>query len=326
MTRPKPPSAKTSRRAEAEAAGKAARPARPGPSPGVARATKARGARAALASVPADAGRGAGPKAAHPGKPATPGRTGRPATTGKATKAGKPDKPDKAGKAGGKRASRPRRAPGRPAVAAAQDHQARLLDAALQCFVAQGIAGTRLRDIAQRAGVTPALVHYYFGDKAQLLRSVVDARVVPVVRGLVGRLGDAGDDLPATVRAFVEGMAAVVQENPWWPQLWVREVLCEGGALRGLLIDQVAPGIARTMVARFAAAQARGELNPELDPRLLMTSLVGLTLFPAAGAPIWRSLLGAEELGMEAVARHALALLRDGAWARPHRAATGTRT
>lgn len=235
--------------------------------------------------------------------------------------AGKPGKPAKVAQAGKpvrKRAARPKRAPGRPAVADSQDQQVRLLDAALACFVAKGVAGTRLRDIAQHAGVTPALVNYYFGDKERLLRSVVQARLLPAMQGLVARLAAAGDDLPATVGAFVAGVAATVEQNPWWPQLWVREVLCEGGALRDLLIDEVAPQVARTMVARFTAAQARGELNPDLDPRLLMTSLVGLTLFPAAGAPIWRALLGAEELGMDAVARHALALLRDGAWARPH--------
>lgn len=231
---------------------------------------------------------------------------------------------DKRGKPGAssKRSVRkraPRRTPGRPSVTEGEDHQARLLDAALECFVAQGIEGTRLRDIAQRAGVTPALVNYYFGDKAQLLQRVVEARVRPAVAGLVARLVAAGDDLPATVRAFVEGVTATVEQNPWWPQLWVREVLCEGGALRDLLTDEVAPQVARMMVGRFSAAQARGELNPDLDPRLLMTSLVGLTLFPAAGAPIWRRLLGAEELGMDAVARHALALLRDGAWATPSR-------
>ncbi|WP_434212036.1 TetR/AcrR family transcriptional regulator [[Pseudomonas] boreopolis] len=215
-----------------------------------------------------------------------------------------------------KRTARPR-APGRPAAAAGKDHQAGLLDAALACFAEQGIAGTRMRDVAQRAGVTPALVNYYFGDKEQLLRSVVETRLRPVAAGLVSRLVAAGDDLPATVRGFVEGMAAVVEQNPWWPQLWVREVLCEGGALRGLLIDEVGPQVARMMVARFADAQARGELNPGLDPRLLMTSLVGLTMFPAAGAPIWRRLLGAEELGMDAVAGHALALLWHGAWSGP---------
>src|SRR5690349_5665465 len=55
------------------------------------------------------------------------------------------------------------RAPGRPA-AAGPELRARLLDAALACFVRSGIAATPLRAIATEAGVTPALVHYYFGD------------------------------------------------------------------------------------------------------------------------------------------------------------------
>lgn len=211
-----------------------------------------------------------------------------------------------------KRAAPVRRAPGRPGGDAAEDQQARLLAAALDCFVRQGVAATRLRDIAQQAGVTPALVNYYFGDKQQLLDTLVRERLLPAVAGLGARLAQAGDDLDATVTAFVEGVFEVVERHPWWPQLWVREVLCEGGALRGLLMDEVAPRVAQLVVARFTAAQARGELNAALDPRLLMTSLVGLTLFPIAGAPIWRQVLGARDLDAGAVSRHALALLRSG--------------
>ncbi|HZW19043.1 MAG TPA: TetR/AcrR family transcriptional regulator [Luteimonas sp.] len=209
-------------------------------------------------------------------------------------------------------AAPPRRAPGRPGGADAADQQARLLQAALECFVRQGVAATRLRDIAQHAGVTPALVNYYFGDKQQLLDTLVKQRLLPAVAMLGERLAGAGEDIEATVVAFVEGVFAVVERHPWWPQLWVREVLCEGGALRGLLVDEVAPSVARLMVARFSAAQARGEINPALDPRLLMTSLIGLTLFPIAGAPIWRQVLGAQDLDGQAIARHALALLRSG--------------
>lgn len=205
-----------------------------------------------------------------------------------------------------------RRAPGRPGADNAKDQQARLLEAALDCFVRQGVAATRLRDIAQQAGVTPALVNYYFGDKQQLLDTLVRQRLLPAMAGLGEALARAGDDIEATVAAFVGGVFAVVERHPWWPQLWVREVLCEGGALRGLVLDEVAPSVARVMVARFSAAQARGEINPALDPRLLMTSLVGLTLFPIAGAPIWRQLLGAKDLDAAAIARHALALLKTG--------------
>src|SRR3546814_11903459 len=47
------------------------------------------------------------------------------------------------------------------------------------------------------------------------------------------------------------------ESPPWWPQLWVREVLCEGGALRDLLVTRIAPQITRTIADRFAAAQAQ---------------------------------------------------------------------
>jgi TetR/AcrR family transcriptional regulator len=66
------------------------------------------------------------------------------------------------------------------------------------------------------------------------------------------------------------------------------------------------------MAKRFAEAQARGAINPDLDPRLLMVSLVGLTLFPAAGAPIWRRLFDADDLDYETLRRHTLVLLDRG--------------
>jgi len=104
----------------------------------------------------------------------------------------------------------------------------------------------------------------------------------------------------------------VVAAHPWLPPLWVREVLCEGGALRDVLFESIGPQLPRMMAARFAQAQAKGEINEDLDPRLLMVSLVGLTLFPAAGAPIWRRLLQADDLDFDALRRHTLALLDRG--------------
>jgi TetR/AcrR family transcriptional regulator len=203
------------------------------------------------------------------------------------------------------------RAPGRPG-AAAPDLRPLLLDAALDCYTVSGIASASLRDIAARAGVTPALLHYYFGDRQQLLAAVVEERVLPAVAGLRDAVLRADDDPAALVAAFVNGVAATVATHPWLPALWVREVVSEGGALRALLVERIAPGLARVMAGRFAQAQARGALNPDLDPRLLMVSLIGLTLFPAAGAPIWRQVFEADDLGPEDLRRHTLALLDRG--------------
>ena len=209
-----------------------------------------------------------------------------------------------------------KRAPGRP-LADAPDQRAVALDAALACFVRQGIAATSLRDIAREAGVTPALLHYYFGDRQQLLAAVVSERVMPAFLSVRERLAQAGDDVGEIVAAFVCGVTDAIARHPWWPQLWVREVLCEGGALRDLLVQRIAPDIARLLAGRFAAAQAAGRLNADLDPRLLLPTLVGLTMFPAAGAPIWRQVFDADDLGLEDVRGHALALLDRGLELKP---------
>lgn len=204
-----------------------------------------------------------------------------------------------------------KRTPGRPA-GDAPDLRAHLLDAAIACFTRQGIAGTSLRAIATEGAVTPALLHYYFGDKSQLVDALVAERLLPVLGEMRGVVEEAGDDVAALVAGFVRKMAELVQQHPWWPALWVREVLCEGGVLRELVVDRVGPQLPQLMAARFAEAQRAGRLNPDLDPRLLMVSLIGLTLFPAAGAPIWRSIFGASDIDMTNIRDHAIALLDHG--------------
>lgn len=209
-----------------------------------------------------------------------------------------------------KAASARGRSPGRPAGDSA-DLRERLLDAAIACYARRGIAATSLRAIATEANVTPGLLHYYFGDRGQLQQAVVEERLMPAFDSVRVRLG-ASDDIAALVAGFVAGIADAVARNPWLPSLWVREVLCEGGALRELLFERLAPQMPQMLAQRFAAAQRAGRLNPDLDPRLLVVSLVGLTLFPAAGAPIWRRMFDAEELDAEALRHHTIALLDAG--------------
>lgn len=226
-----------------------------------------------------------------PAAAATPARRGRPAKTVQS------------------------RAPGRPSADPKRqaDQRELMLDAALQCFVRIGIAATSLRHIATEAGVTPALVHYYFGDKPQLQQAVVKERLLPVVAELQAPVGRAGEgDTAALIAGFVQGVGAVVERHPWLPTLWVREVLLEGGALRDVLLKEVGPLIAKMMAARFAQAQQAGQLNPDLDPRLLMVSLIGLTFFPLASAPIWRALFGCDDIDFNDLRRHTLVLLDRG--------------
>src|SRR5690606_22578794 len=151
------------------------------------------------------------------------------------------------------------RAPGRPPDDA--DRRALALDAALACDVRRGIAATTLRDIADEAGVTPSLLHYYFGDAAGLREAVTAERLMPVfieIRDLLLGMPDA--PLREVLTAFVDALCDMVRRYAWLPALWIREVVSEGGSLRDLLVQRLAPQIAGVLAGRFAQEQAAGRL------------------------------------------------------------------
>jgi len=188
-----------------------------------------------------------------------------------------------------------------------------LLDSALECFAEDGIAASSLRQIAERAGATPAMLNYYFGGRDALLEAVVAARILPALAPMRAAVEMPAGDVSATLEAFVGAMFEVFSRNTWLPALWMSEVLMPGGQLRPMLTQRLGPLIPRPLAERFAAAHAAGELPKGLDPRLCVVSLIGLVLFPLAMAPVWRGIFPEmAELGPDHLRGHVLTLLEQG--------------
>src|SRR5271169_5997547 len=104
--------------------------------------------------------------------------------------------------------------PGRPLADPDRDTRARLLDAATEFFSELGVAATSFTDIARRAGLTPAMVHYYFDDREQLIDAVVDERLVPLIAYVWDNV-QPGDDAAEVIRGVVERlMERIEKEKP----------------------------------------------------------------------------------------------------------------
>lgn len=80
-----------------------------------------------------------------------------------------------------------------------------ILDAALHAFSMRGLSGTRIREVAQAAGVTDASVHHYFGNKEALHAACVDAcfqAMFAIGADMIGHIAGLpeGDRVAAAVR------------------------------------------------------------------------------------------------------------------------------
>jgi TetR/AcrR family transcriptional regulator len=223
-----------------------------------------------------------------------------------------PDKPAARESKALKKRATPRR-PGRPAGGPAGiDQRSRLLDIALTLFARQGIADTTLAAIAREAGVTPAMVHYYFKTRDQLLDLLIEERFLPVRASLESVFKANTDDPVAAITQLTQRFMDIAAEHPWFGPLWIREVISESRLLKQQIRKRLGDANKNSMLQSIARWQTEGRLNADLEPSLVFLSLLGLTILPLTAAKAWRDDPVLGQLGAKEITRHALALLGHG--------------
>ena len=88
-----------------------------------------------------------------------------------------------------------------------------LLDAAEHVFLAQGVAGTSLNDIAQAAGTTRGAIYWHFKDKADLFNAMMDRVAMPLQQALaLVEPAPGGDPLPGLKKSLKQALHQTVTD------------------------------------------------------------------------------------------------------------------
>ncbi len=80
---------------------------------------------------------------------------------------------------------------------------AEIIDAALQQFIASGYQGTRLADVATRAGITKGTIYLYFPGKEELFKAVVRRVIVSQLQRLEAQVRVAEGSAERVLREVV---------------------------------------------------------------------------------------------------------------------------
>jgi AcrR family transcriptional regulator len=199
---------------------------------------------------------------------------------------------------------------GRPAEAAGQDLRTRILDEAETLFATHGFSATPVRRIADAAGVNPALVHYYFGDKKSLLGAVMQRATAPLIAAIASMRGDP-ETGPEAIASLLISMAA---RRPNLPRLVAREVLLPGGEMQQVFVEKMAPQLGGALPPLLARAQSTGRVRRDADPAIATMMIMGLCLFPFIARDLAEPVLGVrfDETSIETLTREVTQLLQRG--------------
>jgi AcrR family transcriptional regulator len=204
----------------------------------------------------------------------------------------------------------PERARGRPVDTGQQDLKARILDTAEALFAKNGYAATSIRRIADQAGVNPALVHYYFGNKKALLQAVMERSLEPMGRAIAA-MKESADASPDKI---VRLLLSMIGEHPNIPHLLTREVLLPGGEMQQYFVENMAPHLGGALPALLSREKSAGRLRQDSDPAISAVLIMAMCVFPFIARALAEPVLGIDfdEAGIEQLNTQISGLLKQG--------------
>lgn len=167
------------------------------------------------------------------------------------------------------------------------DTESRILAAAEREFLQKGYAGARTTSIAEAAGVTHAMLHYYFRTKERLFQKIMNKKLDQVAGAFCLNFGDENSDLFDALAKGISDHFDFFQANPDLPRFLISDILPNEEILNQLRdkIRDMAIIVSGTLQKRIDAAAAQG-ICRQVDARSLTIDIISLNIFPVLAAPI----------------------------------------
>lgn len=174
-----------------------------------------------------------------------------------------------------------------------QSNEQKILVAAEQEFLTKGFDGARTTSIAKAAGVTHAMLHYYFRTKEQLFERILDEKVRIMSHALFPTFGNPEHSFLNRIRTIISAHFDFLVENPSLPRFLINEILSrpERYELLQKRISQYSGVIFDNLQSEITKAVERGEILP-IDGRMLFINVISLNVFTFIAYPLLETAVG----------------------------------
>ena len=174
-----------------------------------------------------------------------------------------------------------------------QDTERAILNAAELEFLSKGFAGARTTSIAEAAGVTHAMLHYYYRTKAKLFERVLSEKIQLLKEALFSSFDYADASLEEIIKTIVGRHLDFIAANPELPRFLIEEIYNDPER-SGIFLEQLskyAPLIMGVIQSKIDDAASEGKCR-NLDARMLMLDIASLNIFSFMAAPVVKAALG----------------------------------
>ena len=164
-----------------------------------------------------------------------------------------------------------------------QNTEEKILEAAKEVFIREGKSGTRMQEIADKAGINKSLLHYYYRSKDKLFGAVFQFAFSKFGPNLI-KIIDNDNDIFEVIETFIDKYLDVISKNPFIPMFILNEVnKKDTGLIVRVLKDS---GINIKVFEDLIQKEIKSGKIKHVNPKQLLVNILALCVFPYIGRPL----------------------------------------
>jgi len=163
--------------------------------------------------------------------------------------------------------------------------QKKILTASVAVFAEKGFYGSRTEDIAHRAGVNKAMLHYYFKSKEALYITMIEM-MFQKVSEMIGKhlIEMKSDNIDEDIARFIYRYTDFLAANRSILKILTWELARGGSAIANSAKKTIGPR-RQDLLHAFSDAVGSGKIRP-MDFKHLFINIIGMSIFYFIANPV----------------------------------------
>jgi TetR/AcrR family transcriptional regulator len=170
-----------------------------------------------------------------------------------------------------------------------------IFEAALKVFHKKGLAGARMQEIADEAGINKSMLHYYYRSKEQLFGQVFMQsfrNFMGSVLPLLNQQNTWEEKIPIVIEHYTQQM----QSTPDLALFVINELRQNGQGFLSFIKDS--PMLNTVFVTQLKQAMQNGEIRP-VHPMQIWITITGGIIFPFIAEPMLKTTINLQEISWD---------------------------
>lgn len=170
----------------------------------------------------------------------------------------------------------------------------RILQAAIHVFEKKGFTGSRMQEIADRAGINKAMLHYYYRNKERLFNAVFDKLASKMFEKIFSCF-DNDLSFKHKIELFYQEHISFLQENPMLPAFVLHEINQNPKRLANILNKSGFKRVQKKVMKEMDKEMNSGTLL-KMEPIQLVVNVLALSIFPFAARGLLEIILNQQNI------------------------------